>query len=169
MIKIIHIITAALFILILFGFNDDSSLYKESVRRIQKELREKMSDVKYDGSKATYFMTKNNTQFKEVEVVLFLRDRNYIYINGELVAGKVGLKIYDGPSQDQNRLTLYESKNIANKLVVVEEEELNNRLRFYDPNPKKLRSVYIDYEIAKSKKEERGAVVMAIGYKNKEN
>jgi hypothetical protein len=170
MIKLKHITVLALLSFIVFGFtNTEGDLSKEAVRSIQSELRKSMKDLKYDGSKVTYFETKRDTQYKEVEVVLFLRDNNHLFFNGDLAPGRVSLKIYDGPAHDENRLVLYEERNIANKTIVVSEEELLNRLRFYDSNPKKLRSVYVDYEISKSRRSERGAIVFAVGFEEKKN
>lgn len=167
----IRVIFITLFILpiIISLQNADSDDMKKNVRTIQSNLRKSMDDLKYDGSKVTYFEIKNRIQFKEVEVILFLREKNTLFFNGELSAGRVNLKIYDKPANDPNRLMLFEVKNINKKSVSVSENELNERLSFYDPNPTKLRSVFVDYEISKSKKEERGAIVMAIGYEDKNN
>ena len=167
----IRVIFITLFILpiIISVQNADSDDMKKNVRNIQSNLRKSMNGLKYDGSKVTYFESKNKVQFKEVEVILFLREKNMLFFNGELATGRINLKIYDKAVNDPDRLVLFEVKNINSKTVSVTEEELNERLSFYEPNPTRLRSVFIDYEISKSKKEERGAIVMAIGYEDKNN
>lgn len=101
--------------------------------------------------------------------VTYFESKNMLFFNGELATGRINLKIYDKAVNDPDRLVLFEVKNINSKTVSVTEEELNERLSFYEPNPTRLRSVFIDYEISKSKKEERGAIVMAIGYEDKNN
>lgn len=158
------------FSIILMGFSSgDEKITKSAVREVQSDLRQSMKGLKYDGSKVTYFETKRQAQFKEVEVVLFLRENNHLYFNGDLSPSRVSLKIYDGPANGEERWLLYEVRNIANKTVSVSEDEMIERLRFYDPSVKKLRSVYVDYEISRSRNSERGAVVMSIGFEDKKN
>lgn len=162
-----HIFAVLLIALISLAVQQDSRTdIQSAVRDIQSSLRKSMEGLKYDGSKVTYFETVNQVQYKEVEVILFLRENNHLFFNGDLAPGRVSLKIYDGPANDPNRLVLFEARNIANRTVKVTEQELIDRLHFYDPNPKRLRSVYVDYEISRSRREERGAIVMAIGYEN---
>jgi hypothetical protein len=163
-----HSISAILIAFLVLAIQQDTRTdIQSAVRGVQSSLRKSMEGLKYDGSKVTYFETINRVQFKEVEVILFLRENNHLFFSGELSPGRVSLRIYDGPASDQNRLVLFEARNIANKTVKVAEQELIERLRFYDPNPKRLRSVYVDYEIARSRREERGAIIMAVGYEDK--
>lgn len=146
-----------------FGQQDDVELLKNEVKLAKEELRNNLGSQKYDGSKTTYYEVTDNNDFKDLEIILFLRDNYTLNFSGKPSRGKVRLRIYDKPSEDGNRLMLFEVKNISGKTAQISSNELNEMLAFYDPNPQALRSVYVEYEISKGKSL-RGAVVLVLGY-----
>jgi hypothetical protein len=146
-----------------FGQQDDVLILKNEVKEAKEELKNNLGDKKYDGSKTTYYEVKGSKDFKDLEIILFLREDYTLHFSGKASRGKVALRIYDKPSDDGDRIMLFEVKNISGKTQQVTSKELSEMLKFYDENPQPLRSVYVEYEIAKGKPA-RGAVVLVLGY-----
>jgi hypothetical protein len=146
-----------------FAQQDDVEALKNEVKVAKEELKNTLGDLKYDGSKTTYYEVKGDVDFKDLEIILFLRENYRLMFSGKASRGKVRLRIYDKPSENADRLMLFEVKNISGKTATISAQELNDMLAFYDPNPQELRSVYVEYEISKGKTE-RGAIVLVLGY-----
>jgi len=146
-----------------FGQQDDVTLLKNEVKSAKDELKSNLGSLKYDGSKTTYYEVRNTNSFKDLEIILFLRDNYSLNFSGKASRGKVKLRIYDKPSSNPDRIMLFEVKNISGKTSTITSNELNQQLEFYKENPQALRSVYVEYEILKGKTE-RGAVVLVLGY-----
>lgn len=146
-----------------FGQHEDIARLKLEINATKEELKEGLGSQKYDGSKTTYYEVKSEKDYKDLEIILFLRDDYTLYFSGKASRGKVRLRIYDKASENADRIMLYEVKNISAKTAHVTASELTEKLSFYDPNPQPLRSVYVEYEISKGKTE-RGAVVLVLGY-----
>jgi hypothetical protein len=146
-----------------FAQQDDVEILKNEIKTAKDELKNNLGNLKYDGSKTTYYEVKGSNDFKDLEIILFLRDNYSLNFSGKASRGKVRLRIYDKPSENGDRLMLFEVKNISGKNASVTARELNEMLAFYDPNPQPLRSVYVEYEISKGKSV-RGAVVLVLGY-----
>ena len=147
-----------------FGQRADVEQLKNEVKEAKDALRNQLGDLRYDGSKVTYYEVKRDPSFKDLEVILFLRENYTLMFNGAPSSSKVAMRIYDKPSHQSDRVMLYEVKNISGKSRTVTEQELNNQLTFYVQNPQKLRSVYVEYEVSKGKNPDRGAVVLVLGY-----
>lgn len=147
-----------------FSQQEDVIALKNEVKEAKKELKSSLDELSYDGTKVTYYQEKNEKDFKELEVVLFLRDNYTLFFSGEAASGMVKLRIFDKPSHDPDRIQLYEVRNISGKTREVTEEELNQKLSFYVHDGVPLRSVYVEYEVSKGRSNERGAIIMTLGY-----
>ena len=89
---------------------------------------------------------------------------NYVFfLSGAAADDKVTVQFFDKPMESNNRILLYEIKNISGNEAVIDLNELRKRITVYGESPESLRSVFIDYEIKKSRTE-RGAVVLVLGY-----
>ena len=152
--------------LVLIAQREDVSDLRNEVKQAKEALKAELKGLSYDGAKTTYYEVKRSPDYKEVEVILFLRDEYTLMFSGEASPGRVSLRIYDKPSHDPNRTVLFEARNISGKQEVVTEAELNERLSFYNPEADALRSVFVEYEVARGRNPERGAIVMILGYKN---
>ncbi|PHR47303.1 MAG: hypothetical protein COA32_07735 [Fluviicola sp.] len=153
-------------ILICFTFAF-SSLAQDSfidkMNEAKKTTKEELGDLKFDGSKSTYFQVREEVSYKEVEVAIFLRKNYHLFFNGNPTSAKVTVRIYDKPANNPNRIMLWEVKNISGKQKSVSVEELKKMYAYYVENVDNLRSIFVDYEIQKGKPE-RGGVVMVLGY-----
>lgn len=165
MYKIFLLLAAVIVTSFSFSQREDVIALKKEVKEAKAALKEELNDLKYDGSKTTYYEVKRSPDFKELEVILFLRDEYTLFFNGDPSPGRVSLRIFDRPSHDPNRTVLFEVRNISGKQKSVTEAELNERLSFYVQDPAPLRSVYVEYEVSRGRNAERGAVVMVLGYK----
>jgi hypothetical protein len=151
------------FVFISFAQQDDVEILKKEVTTAKDELKSNLGSQKYDGSKTTYYEVKSTSDFKDLEIILFLRDNYTLNFSGKASRGKVRLRIYDKPSENADRIMLFEVKNISSQTASISSDELNEMLAFYERNPQPLRSVYVEYEIAKGKSV-RGAIVLVLGY-----
>lgn len=161
--KTLATLIAFSFIALSYGQQDDVTQLKNEVKEAKEELKSNLGDKKFDGSKTTYYEVRNAVGFKDLEIILFLRDNYSLNFSGKASRGKVKLRIYDKPSDNPDRIMLFEVKNISGKLSSVSSHELNQQLEFYIQDPQPLKSVYVEYEIQKGKTE-RGAVVLVLGY-----
>jgi hypothetical protein len=142
---------------------EDVARLRDEVNQAKSELRSLIAPQKYDGSKTTYYEVLKQNDFKDLEVVLFLRDSYSLHFSGKASGSKVRLRIYDKAPEDPSRIALHETKNISGKTVTVSSRELQEILSFHYENPNQLKSVFVEYEIMKGKPE-RGAIVMVLGY-----
>lgn len=135
----------------------------EKVNTAKKSLKDQLDTLEYDGTKVTYFKYRKQTYFKGVQVPVFLRDNYHFLISGGAAEDKVSVQIYDKPPESDNRLLLYEIRNISKDEEIIDINKLRERMVFYGKAPETLRSVFIDYEIKKSRSD-RGAMVLVLGY-----
>jgi hypothetical protein len=144
-----------------FTFSQDEFIQK--IDDAKQSLRDQMDTLKYDGSTVTYFKYRDQTYYKGVQVPVFLRD-NYIFLlSGETAEDKVSVQFYDKPPESDNRLLLYEIKNISGDEEIVNVADLRERMTVYGKSPGLLKNIFIDYEIKKSRAN-RGAIVLVLGY-----
>lgn len=143
------------------SFSQDNFIDK--MNEAKQTTIDALGDLKFDGSKSTYFQVKRDVTYKEVEVAVFLRDNYHLFFNGEPSNSKVTLRIYDKAATDPNRIMLWEVKNISGKQKSVSVKELKEMYSYYVEDPDNLRTVHVDYEIQKGKPE-RGGIVMVLGY-----
>lgn len=158
-----------LFLFIIFSFGAysqkvDVEGLKNDVKKVKKDLRSDLGELRFDGTKSTYYEVKREDSYKDIEVILFLRNNYTVFFDGNAGTGKVTLRIFDKAPHHDDRILLYEVRNIVNKKTKITEKELNETLRMFDPDPPKLRSIHLEYEISKGRKPNRGAVVMMLGF-----
>lgn len=144
-----------------FSFAQDDFI--QLVSESKKSLRDQLDTLKYDGSKVTYFKFRDFTYYKGVQIPVFLRDNYFFLISGEAADDKVSVEFYDKPPESEDRILLYEIKNISGDEEIINVDKLRERLAFYGKSPDLLRSVFIDYVIKKSRSD-RGAIVLVLGY-----
>ena len=149
-----------------FAQRSDVEELKNEVKAAKSALKSELGNLRFDGSKVTYYEVQREAGFKDLEVILFLRESYTLFFNGDASQNKVALRIYDKPSEDPTRILLYEVKNISKKTRSVSEKDLNQQLSFYVQNPDRLRTVYIEYEVSRGRNPDRGALVMMLGYEN---
>ena len=126
--KILFLNIFILFAVYSIAQREDVVALKNSVKEAREALKKELKGLKYDGSKTTYYEVKRNPDFKELEVILFLRDEYTLFFNGDPSPGRVALRIFDKPSHDPNRTIIYEVRNSSGKQITVKESELNERL-----------------------------------------
>lgn len=144
-----------------FAFSQDDFI--EKINDAKQSLRDQMDTLKYDGSTVTYFKYRDQTHYKGVQVPVFLRENYIFFLSGETAEDKVSVQFYDKPPESDNRLLLHEIKNISGDEEIVNVDDLRKRMTVYGKSPDLLRSVFIDYEIKKSRGN-RGAIVLVLGY-----
>lgn len=156
-----------IFVLSLILFSASLSFAQDEfiqlVNESKKSLKDQLDTLKYDGSKVTYFKYRDLTYYKGVQIPVFLRDNYYFFISGKAAEDKVSVEFYDKPPESDNRILLYEIKNISGDEEFVNVDKLRERLSFYGKSPELLRSVFIDYVIKKSRSD-RGAIILVLGY-----
>lgn len=143
------------------SFSQDSFI--EKMNEAKKSTKKELGDLKYDGSKSTFFQVRKQVSYKEVEVAIFLRENYHLFFNGNPTSSKVTVRIYDKPADNPDRIMLWEVRNISGKQKSVSVNELKEKYAYYVEDPNNLRSVFVDYEIQKGKPE-RSGIVMVLGY-----
>lgn len=144
-----------------FSYGQDALV--EKVKDSKESLREQLDTLKYDGSKVTYFRYRDQTYFKGLQIPVFLRDEYVFLLSGVPAEDKVTVQFYDKPMESNNRILLYEIRNISGDEEIININQLRERMIQYGKSPETLRSVFIDYEIKKSRSD-RGAIVLVLGY-----
>ena len=122
---------------------------------LKNELKPKLKPhYKYDSSKTTRILSKNEKQVKEIEVPLFIGEKYKFIFNAKELQDGVKINIYDKKIGKKNRELLYssESDNAAENGV-------------FEFEPEKSRTMYIDYDIPATEQASRGCVVFLLGYK----
>jgi hypothetical protein len=159
------------FFIVLFTFTLSLSVFSqttvkqvtESARSIKAEMRSSLKDLKYDGSKITYYEVKDFPVFKEFEITLFLRGNYVLYFSGEAANNNVGMRIYDKAYDEVGRTLLYEIKDISSKKIEVATADLNEVYKKSTGRSDNLKSVYVEYSIPKGTPD-LGGIVLIFGY-----
>ncbi|UKN01462.1 hypothetical protein K6119_17190 [Paracrocinitomix mangrovi] len=148
--------------------------FKENIASQKEEAKKALKPFRYDGSKVTYFNFKTYKQVKEVEIYLFNNTDYRFSFNGKSLANDVTIKIFDEDKTNTDRVLLKEVSGVQGSNLLVESDELNDIYQTKKKGAARLKRVFVDYEIpgipgAENKKptmEERGAVILVMGYKN---
>ncbi|WP_299203817.1 hypothetical protein [Brumimicrobium sp.] len=158
-----NLLTALFCVFIFSTYAQDEFI--EKVKKSRVELRKDITakGLKYDGTKTTYFQFTDDTQYKGIEIAVFLRDNYHFFFDGSHSEGKVTIEIYDLSPDNPHRLKLYEIKNISGKKADVSMEEILKHYVTYGGDPETLSSLHIDYVIKKSKPS-RGAITLSLGF-----
>lgn len=155
------LVTSILFLSSILCFAQDDFVTK--VGDARESLKEQLDTLNYDGSKVTYFRYRDQTYFKGLQIPVFLRDEYVFLLSGLPAEDKVTVQFYDKPMESDNRILLYEIRNISGDEEIININQLRERMIQYGKSPETLRSVFIDYEIKKSRSD-RGAIVLVLGY-----
>ncbi len=148
--------------------------FKANIKSNKAEAKEQLKPYLYDGYKTTYFNYKTYKQVKEVEIYLFNNTEYRLAFNGKSCAKSMNVKIYNAAKSDPKRVLLKEINNISGSNTLVQTSELNEAYKAKSENATRLKRVFVSYEIpptttANNEKptiEDRGAVVLVMGYKN---
>lgn len=148
--------------------------FKENITTQKVEAKKELKPFRYDGSKVTYFNFKTYKQVKEVEIYLFNNTDYRFSFNGKSLPNDVTIKIYDEDKTNTKRILLAEVNGIKGSNLLVESSDLNKTYLSKKSGAERLKRVFVDYEIpgipgAENKSptmEERGAVILVMGYKN---
>lgn len=162
--KILATLTLLFSALISFSQANDIVQLKNELKKYKKEAKAELGGKRYDGSKTTYFTATNKKQYKEVEVVLFLRENYTLIFNGKGAPSKTVIRFYDKPGYDPNRILLKEVASINGKITTQNSKELNEKYHMLTQSDQRLHSVYVEYEFKKSKVDKRGGMVLVLGY-----
>ena len=172
------VLSLSLLSIILFAFVSqtpaDIEKFKRDVAESKGKAKKELDGYRYDGSKVTFFNYKPVKQTKQVEVFLFNRTEYKFSFNAELVPLNVTVKIYDADATDPNRVLLKEIGEVGGAPFEISSDDLNKEYQAKISDAPRLKRVYVVYEIPgdsgyaqanKGKISGRGAVVLAMGYK----
>jgi hypothetical protein len=148
--------------------------FKANIKSNKAEAKEQLKPYLYDGYKTTYFNYKTYKQVKEVEIYLFNNTEYRLAFNGKSCPKNVSVKVYNTDKSNLNRVLLKEINNVSGTNSLVQTSELNEAYQGASKNATRLKRVFVSYEIpatasANNEKptiEDRGAVVLVMGYKN---
>lgn len=148
--------------------------FKANIKSNKEEAKKAVKPYLYDGYKTTYFNYKTYKQTKEVEIYLFNNTEYRLSFNGKSCPKDVKVKIYNADKTDADRLLLKEITNISGDNTIIQTKDLNEAYKAADKKATRLKRVFVNYEIpatpgannSKPKIEDRGAVVLVMGYKN---
>lgn len=152
-----------LLLLVVTSISYGQDEFISTVNKAKADLRSELDTLQYDGTQVTYFKYRDQTYYKGVQVPVFLRDRYYFLFSGAAANEKVSIEFYDKPPESNNRLLLFEIKNISEDEAFININDLRERMKVYGESPDDLRSVFVDYKIKKGKGD-RGAIVLVLGY-----
>lgn len=148
--------------------------FKANIKSNKEEAKKAVKPYLYDGYKTTYFNYKTYKQTKEVEIYLFNNTEYRLSFNGKSCPKDVKVKIYNADKTDSDRLLLKEITNVSGANTIIQTKDLNEAYKAADKKATRLKRVFVNYEIpatpgannSKPKIEDRGAVVLVMGYKN---
>jgi hypothetical protein len=148
--------------------------FKANIKSNKAEAKRAVKPYLYDGYKTTYFNYKTYKQTKEVEIYLFNNTEYRLSFNGKSCPKEAAVKIYNADKSDEKRILLWTIENVTGKNVLVQTNELNAALKKASSNASRLKRVFVNYEIpategannAKPSIDDRGAVILVMGYKN---
>ena len=148
--------------------------FKANIKSNKAEAKKAVKPYLYDGYKTTYFNYKTYKQVKEVEIYLFNNTEYRLSFNGKSCPKNVKIKIYNADRGSKKRIVLAEIENISGKNMIIQTKDLNVAYKKINSKATRLKRVFVSYEIpaapgannAKPKIEDRGAVILVMGYKN---
>ena len=148
--------------------------YKSTIKSNKAEAKKAISPYLYDGYKTTYFNYKTFKQTKELEIYLFNNTDYKLVINSQACSKGLKINIYNKAKSSKDRTLLKSIDNITENNTVINTSELNEVLKASNPKLKRLKRVFISYEIPAISTsnntnpliEDRAAAVLVMGYKN---
>ena len=148
--------------------------FKANIKSNKAEAKKAVKPYLYDGYKTTYFNYKTYKQVKEVEIYLFNNTEYRLSFNGKSCPKDVTVKIYNADKSNNNRILLKEITNVSGGNTIIQTKDLNDAYKKSNKKANRLKRVFVNYEIpatptannSKPSIEDRGAVVLVMGYKN---
>ena len=148
--------------------------FKTNIKSNKAEAKKAVKPYLYDGYKTTYFNYKTYKQTKEVEIYLFNNTEYRLAFNGKSCPKDVKVMVYNADKTVTDRVLLKEIANVSGDNIVIQTKEMNDTYKKAKKNATRLKRVFVSYEIpaiagannSKPKIEDRGAVVLVMGYKN---
>ena len=148
--------------------------FKANINSNKAEAKKAVKPYLYDGYKTTYFNYKTYKQTKEVEIYLFNNTEYRLSFNGKSCPKDVQVMIYNADKSSADRVLLKEVSNVSGESLIIQTKELNEAYKKENSEATRLKRVFVNYEIpatvgannSKPKIEDRGAVVLVMGYKN---
>ena len=146
--------------LLLIGFSANLIQAQNNcdIRALKNELlKELKPDFKYNSSKTTRFIYKNEVQTIEIAAPLF-KDQSFKFlINTAGLSKNIEIKFFDKKQGAKNRKELF---------TVIDTPEDGKNVYIFEPSVSK--KVYLNYIIPRTTKEKIiGCLVCVIGYKTK--
>lgn len=142
----------------------DAVELKNKLREIRDTEKANVAPKRYDGSKITYYKSEREDSYKEVEVVLFMRNNYTLNFNLEGAEGKVDIHYYDKAITDPNKVLIAEDRNVSGSSFSKDVKELNELYRMRTGSDDELRTLTIVYIIKGTKKNNRGGMVLVLSY-----
>jgi hypothetical protein len=148
--------------------------FKANIKSNKEEAKNALDSYLYDGYKTTYFNYKTYEQTKEVEIYLFNNTEYKLSFNGKSCTKDVKIKIYNNDKSSEDRVLLKEVSNVSGKNIIIQTDELNDTFKNANKEATRLKRVFVTYEIPATSGannsspniEDRGAIVLVMGYKN---
>lgn len=155
-------LVALLGILLSFTKIDPKSALDSRLNEHKRDCKELIKPALYEGSRTTYFTLRKKQQFKTVE--LFLQfDHEYIFgISGKECTTPVTLRFYDSGDQ-KSRTLISEHKGIDGKNHVFSSKDLNAAYCKKMPHAERLKSIFVEYEVASGNDLILEGIVLVIG------
>lgn len=155
---------AAFMLLTGMEHNGGDEVFDAQVNTLKQECKELLKDARYEGSKITYYSTGQNKQTKSVELFMLLPNEYVFAISTKKCTTPVTIRLYDAPSDLDERTLIKEFKNYQGKTFTFSTAELNKIYRKKVPEVERLKNLHIEYTIG-SGKLNREAIVLVMGHK----
>lgn len=136
---------SALFILIptaIFAQQEDCN-----GRELKKTAMEKLPPYYYSSAKITNL---NGGNSEEIEIPLLKGEKYKLLFNISELGNGINVEIYDGPKEDGKRDLVFSSKDMGGDIISFE--------------PKKSKTLYLNYQSTTENPEDSGCVAVIIGY-----
>lgn len=148
--------------------------FRTNIKKNKEEAKTSIKPYLYDGYKTTYFNYKTYSQVKEVEIYLFNNTDYKLAFNGKSSMKNINVKIYNDSKSNTDRILLKEFSDVSGNNIVLQTKELNAAYQKANKGGSRLKRVFVNYEIPATPTannsapsiEDRGAVVLVMGYKN---
>lgn len=161
--KINLILSLGLFLLLSITTGSGDGAFDAAVNTLKQDCKDMIKGTRYEGSKITYF-NGGSKQVKSVELFMFLPNEYQIAIGCKKSLSPVTIRIYDAPSDVNDRTLVKEYKNMQGKNFTISTKELNAAYRKKVPEVERLKNVHIEYSIGAGKSGKE-AIVLVYGHK----
>lgn len=154
-----------LFLLTSVAHYGNDEAFDAQVSTLKQECKELLKDARYEGSKITYYSIGQSKQVKSVELFMLLPNEYVFAISTKKCTSSLTVRLYDAPSDLDERTLIKEFKNTQGKTFTFSTVELNKIYRKKVPEVERLKNLHIEYSIG-SGKQNREAIVLVMGHKS---